>query len=108
MICLITFAFFICSVCTAWATDREFGHPLFRTFTARDYGEVRQIFSVTEDAQGRLLFGCEDAILAIYNNYWETIPIPGTGFNKLLAGGCPRGAWFRGKPSIRNHSLPRC
>src|SRR5258707_3641257 len=94
MICLITFALCICSVCTAWATDREFGHPLFRTFTARDYGEVGQIFSVTEDAQGRMLFGCEDAILAFDNNRWETIPVPGTGFIRSLAVDSRGAVWF--------------
>jgi hypothetical protein len=50
---------FICSVCTALALDREFGYPLFRTFTAYDYGEVGQIFAVTEEPYGRVLFRCQ-------------------------------------------------
>jgi hypothetical protein len=80
MIKLIGFAFFVCSACPALAIDREFGHPLFRTFTARDYGEIGQIFAVTEDARGCMLFGCGNAIVAFDNNHWETIPAPGTGF----------------------------
>jgi len=44
------FAYFaiIWSASVALESDREFGHPLFRTFTAHDYGEVGQIFTVTE------------------------------------------------------------
>ena len=54
----------ICCAGTARAADREFGHPLFRTFTAHDYGDAYEIFAVTEDEEGRMLFGCQDAILA--------------------------------------------
>jgi hypothetical protein len=39
MIDLFAFIIFICSACIALASEREFGHPLFRTFTAHDYGE---------------------------------------------------------------------
>ena len=94
------FVFFIFSVCTALATPREFGHPLFRTFTARDYGQVGQIFAVTEDAQGRMLFGCEDAVLAFDNNRWETIPAPGTGFIRWLAVDDRGVVWFRSNSQI--------
>ena len=47
------FLVFICSAGLVLGTDREFGHPLFRTFTAHDYGEAGQIFAVTEDSDGR-------------------------------------------------------
>jgi len=50
--------FFICRSCTLLAIDREFAYPLFRTFTARDYGGVGQILAVTDDVRGRMLFGC--------------------------------------------------
>jgi hypothetical protein len=100
MTTLFAFAFFICSVCTALATNREFGHPLFRTFTAHDYGEVGQIFAVTEDAQGRMLFGCQDAILTFDNNRWETIPGPGTGFVRWLAVDSRGVVWFRSSNQI--------
>ena len=91
---------FICSVCTALALDREFGHPPFRTFTAHDYGEVGQIFAVIEDPEGRMLFGCQDAILAFDNNRWETIPAPGTGFIRWLAVDDRGVVWFRSNTQI--------
>jgi hypothetical protein len=75
----------ICCAGAARATDREFGHPLFRTFTAHDYGDAYEIFAVTEDQEGRMLFGCQDAILAFDNNHWEKIPAPETGYIKWLA-----------------------
>jgi signal transduction histidine kinase/CheY-like chemotaxis protein len=94
MIKLIGFVFFICGACTVVAGDREFGHPLFRTFTAHNYGEVGQIFAVTEDAQGRMLFGCLNAVVAFDNNHWETIPAPGTGFIRSLAVDSRGVVWF--------------
>jgi hypothetical protein len=100
MIKLFGFAFFICSACIALATDREFGHPLFRTFTAHDYGEVGQIFAVTEDAQGRMLFGCRNAVVAFDNNHWETIPAPGTGFIRSLAVDRRGVVWFSSSTQI--------
>jgi hypothetical protein len=51
------FLAFICSTGAVFGIDREFGHPIFRTFNAHDYGQAGQIFAVTEDAQGRMLFG---------------------------------------------------
>jgi len=100
MIKLVGFAFFLCSACPALAIDREFGHPLFRTFTARDYGEVGQIFAVTEDARGRMLFGCGNAIVAFDNNHWETIPAPGTGFIRSLAVDSHGVVWFSSSNQI--------
>jgi hypothetical protein len=86
MINLFAFIIFICSACIVLASEREFGHPLFRTCTAHDYGEgVGQMFAITEDPQGRMLFGCEDAILVFDNNRWETIETPGTGFIRSFA-----------------------
>jgi hypothetical protein len=43
-------------------SNREFGHPLFRTFNAHDYGDAYEIYAVTEDEEGRMLFGCQDDI----------------------------------------------
>src|ERR1700736_533538 len=73
MIKLIALAFFLSSSCTTLAANREFGHPLFRTFTAHDYGDAYEIYAVTEDEEGRMLFGCQDAILAFDNNQWYSI-----------------------------------
>jgi signal transduction histidine kinase/ActR/RegA family two-component response regulator len=85
---------FICSAGVARATDREFGHPLFRTFTAHDYGDVYEISAVAEDGEGRMLFGCQDAILAFDNNHWEKIPAPETGFIRWLAVDSQGLVWF--------------
>ncbi len=100
MTTLFAFAFFICSICTALANNREFGRPLFRTFTAHDYGEVYEIYAVTEDAQGRMLFGCQDTILAFDNNRWEAIPAPGTGFIRWLAVDSRGVVWFGSSTQI--------
>jgi signal transduction histidine kinase/CheY-like chemotaxis protein len=94
MIKFFGFLFLICSAGVVLGIDREFGHPLFRTFTAHDYGEVGQIFTITEDPQGPMLFGCEDAILVFDNNRWETIPTPGTGFIRSFATDSHGVVWF--------------
>jgi signal transduction histidine kinase/CheY-like chemotaxis protein len=90
----------ICSASFALATDREFGHPVFRTFTAHDYGEVGQIFAVTQDSEGRMLFGCEDAILVFDNCRWETISAPGTGFIRSLATDRAGVVWYSSSTEI--------
>jgi hypothetical protein len=100
MIHLIALAIFVCAACTALAGGREFGHPLFRTFTARDYGEIGQILAVTEDAQGRMLFGCRNAVVAFDNNQWETIPVPGVGYIRSLRIDSRGMVWFRSNEQI--------
>jgi hypothetical protein len=92
---------FICSVCTALALDREFGYPLFRTFTAYDYGEVGQIFAVTEEPYGRMLFRCQDAILVFDNNRWQTIPAPGMGLTGLSLAQVLHVRLFAGSARVR-------
>jgi ligand-binding sensor domain-containing protein len=70
------------------------GHPLFRTFTARDYGSIGQTQVVIQDNQGRMFFGCRDAIAMFDNSRWETIPVPEAGFIASLAVD-PKGTiWF--------------
>ena len=91
---------FVCSAGVLLGADREFGHPPFRTFTAHDYGEVGQIFAITEDAEGRMLFGCEDRILVFDNNRWETIATPGTGFIRSFAVDRRGVVWFSGGSEI--------
>jgi signal transduction histidine kinase/CheY-like chemotaxis protein/streptogramin lyase len=100
MIKLIALAFFLSSICTTLAANREFGHPLFRTFTAHDYGDVYEIYAVTEDEEGRMLFGCQDAILAFDNNRWETIPAPETGYIRWLAIDSQGLVWFGSSTQI--------
>jgi signal transduction histidine kinase/ActR/RegA family two-component response regulator len=91
---------FICSTLVALGRDHEFGHPLFRTFTAHDYGDAYEIYAVAQDEEGRMLFGCQDAILVFDNNRWETIPAPGTGFIRWLAADRQGLVWFGSSTQI--------
>jgi signal transduction histidine kinase/CheY-like chemotaxis protein len=100
MIKFFGFLLFFCNIGIILAADREFGHPIFRTFTAHDYDEVGQIFAITEDPQGRMLFGCEDAILVFDNNRWETVPTPGTGFIRSFAADNKGVVWFSSSTEI--------
>jgi hypothetical protein len=101
MINLFALIIFICSACVVLASEREFGHPLFRTFTAHDYGEgLGQIFAITEDPQGRILFGCEDAILVFDNNRLEPIATPGTVYIRSFAADRDGVIWFSNSTQI--------
>ncbi|MBV8815633.1 MAG: response regulator [Verrucomicrobia bacterium] len=100
MIEFFGFLVLILSATVVDASDREFGHPLFRTFTAHDYGDAYEIYAVTEDQEGRMLFGCQDAILAFDNNRWETIPAPETGYIRWLAVDSQGLVWFGSSTQI--------
>jgi signal transduction histidine kinase/CheY-like chemotaxis protein len=82
------------------ASGPEFGHPLFRTFTAHNYGDAYEIYAVTQDEEGRMLFGCQDAILAFDNNRWETIPAPEAGYIRWLAVDSQGLVWFGSSTQI--------
>jgi CheY-like chemotaxis protein len=64
----------------ALGTDSELGHPLFRTFDADDYGEVGLIYAITEDPQGRMLFGAPNVNRAILTELLSTV-----GFDTIEA-----------------------
>jgi signal transduction histidine kinase/CheY-like chemotaxis protein len=97
---LVGFFFYLLSTAVVLGMDREFGHPLFRTFTAHDYGEVGQIFSVTQDPQGRMVFGATNAILVYDNSQWQTIAAPGTGFIRSLCVDGRGVVWFSSATQI--------
>jgi signal transduction histidine kinase/ActR/RegA family two-component response regulator len=100
MIKIFGFLLLICSAGIVLGTDREFGHPIFRTFNAHDYGQVGQIFTITEDPHGPMLFGCEDAILVFDDSRWETIPTPGTGFIRSFGIDGHGVVWFTSSTQI--------
>jgi hypothetical protein len=101
MINLFALIIFICSACLALASERELGHPLCRTFTAHDYVEgLGQISSITEDPQGRILFGCEDAILVFDKNRWEPIATPETVYIRSFAADRDGVIWFSNSTQI--------
>jgi signal transduction histidine kinase/CheY-like chemotaxis protein len=100
MIQFFGFLILLLSLSIADASGREFGHPLFRTFTAHDYGDAYEIYAVTQDEEGRMLFGCQDAILAFDNNHWEKIPAPETGYIRWLAPDSRGLVWFGSSTQI--------
>ncbi|HEX4201231.1 MAG TPA: histidine kinase dimerization/phospho-acceptor domain-containing protein, partial [Chthoniobacterales bacterium] len=59
-----------------------------------------QIFTITEDPRGPMLFGCEDAIMVFDNNRWETIPTPGTGYIRSFAADSHGLVWFTSSTQI--------
>ena len=91
----------ICCAGVVLGSDREFGRPIFRTFSAHDYGaEVGQIFAIMEDPQGHMLFGIEDAVLVFDGNHWETIPTPGTGYIRSFAADSRGVVWFSSSTQV--------
>jgi signal transduction histidine kinase/CheY-like chemotaxis protein len=94
MIKLFGFLLLINTADAASGINREFGHPIFRTFSANNYGQVGQIFAVTEDVQGRMLFACGKGAIAFDGNRWETIPVSGAGFIRDLAVASGGRVWF--------------
>jgi hypothetical protein len=90
----LVFSSLVCVTQVALGGNQELGHPLFRTFTAGDFGSVVQIQTVAQDSQGRMLFVCDNAIAMFDNSRWETIPTPGAGFVRSLAIDGSGAVWF--------------
>jgi hypothetical protein len=63
----------------------EFGRPMFRYFTMRDYGASDQNWVAIQDRRGRMLFGNRDCVLEYDGYVWKTIPIAGGVFIRALA-----------------------
>src|SRR5260370_20826900 len=63
----------------------EFGRPIFRYFTMRDYGASDQNWVAIQDRQGRMLFGNRDCVLEYDGFVWKKIPIAGGVFIRALA-----------------------
>jgi signal transduction histidine kinase/CheY-like chemotaxis protein/ligand-binding sensor domain-containing protein len=63
----------------------EFGRPMFRYFTMRDYGASDQNWVAIQDRQGRMLFGNRDCVLEYDGYVWKKIPIAGGVFIRALA-----------------------
>jgi signal transduction histidine kinase/DNA-binding response OmpR family regulator len=65
-------------------SDFEFGRPIFRYFTMRDYGASDQSWVALQDRQGRMLFGNRDCVL-VYDGYvWQKVEVPGGVFIRAL------------------------
>ena len=65
---------FVCTAGIVLGADREIGHPIFRTFTAHDYGGLGETNAVTEDSQGRMLFGRPNEIAAFDKEVTKRLP----------------------------------
>jgi signal transduction histidine kinase/CheY-like chemotaxis protein len=90
----------ICSVPQVRGNNREFGRPLFRSFTPHDYGELGQTLAVVEDRQGRMFFACRNAIASFDNSHWETISAPEAGDIRSLAVDNRGTVWFSSPSEI--------
>ena len=91
---------FLCGISLVRASDNELGHPLFKTFSVRDYGQLGPTLAVTQDRQGRMLFGYRDAFAIFDNNRWETIAAPGIGAIRSLAADRLGRVWFSSERTL--------
>jgi signal transduction histidine kinase/CheY-like chemotaxis protein len=94
MIKFVGFFLFICNAGIVLGSDREFGHPIFRTFSAHDYGEPGEAYAVVSDNQGRMLFGRHNEIATFDNSRWQTIAAPEMGVIRSLAVDGSGTVWF--------------
>src|SRR3984893_19114969 len=82
------FSYFLATVARAEPdaaqSGLEFGRPMFRYFTMRDYGASDQNWVAIQDRQGRMLFGNRDCVLEYDGNVWHRIEIPGGVFIRAL------------------------
>ena len=65
---------------SAASPDRrnEFGTPIIQNYTASDYGEEAQIFSIAQDRRGVMYFGLLRSIAEFDGQHWRLIPVPST------------------------------
>jgi signal transduction histidine kinase/CheY-like chemotaxis protein len=71
---------------TSFASDPtpEFGRPVFRYFTMREYGATNQNWVAIHDRRGRMLFGNYGCVLQYDGETWKKILIPGGAFVRAL------------------------
>jgi signal transduction histidine kinase/CheY-like chemotaxis protein len=100
MIKFVGFLLFFCNAGIGLGSDREFGHPIFRTFSAHDYGESGEAYTVAGDNQGRMLFGRHNEIATFDNYRWQTIAAPETGVIRSLAVDARGTVWFSSSTEI--------
>ena len=55
----------------------EFGRPLYRFFSTREYRADNQNWAAIQDWQGLLLFGNDNLVLQYDGQRWEHISVPG-------------------------------
>jgi hypothetical protein len=59
---------------------REFGRPLYRTFTRREEGVVNRLFSAVQDWRGMMVFGSVNCVLEYDGQRWTSLKVPNAGW----------------------------
>jgi signal transduction histidine kinase/CheY-like chemotaxis protein/ligand-binding sensor domain-containing protein len=75
---------------------REFGRPIYRSFTRRDEGIVNRILSAAQDWRGLMIFGSVNCVLEYDGQRWASVPIPNSGWILGLASDARRTIWVGG------------
>ena len=63
----------------------EFGRPLFRYFSMRDYGAHDQNWVAVQDDLGSMFFGNRDCVLQYDGRQWSQVAVPGGAYIRGLA-----------------------
>ncbi len=75
---------------------REFGRPIYRSFTRREEGVVNKILSAAQDWRGLMIFGSVNCVLEYDGQRWTSVPIPNSGWILGLASDSVRTIWVGG------------
>lgn len=75
---------------------REFGRPIYRSFTRRDEGVVSRIFTAAQDWRGLMIFGSVNCALEYDGQRWASVPIPNGGWILGLASDARGSIWVGG------------
>lgn len=86
----------LCAFSSSGETRQEFGRPLVRYFSMRDYGAHDQNWAAVQDDLGSLLFGNRDCVLQYDGREWNQIPVPGGVYVRGLAKDSAGQIWVGG------------
>lgn len=75
---------------------REFGRPIYRSFTRREEGVVDRILSAAQDWRGLMIFGSVNSVFEYDGQRWASVPIPNSGWIAGLASDSRRTIWLGG------------
>jgi len=74
----------------------EFGRPLFRYFSMRDYGAHDQNWVAVQDDLGSMFFGNRDCVLQYDGRQWSQVAVPGGVYIRGLAKDAHGQIWVGG------------
>jgi signal transduction histidine kinase/DNA-binding NarL/FixJ family response regulator len=99
------FFFLLVATLTGLATSPlkarfEYGRPMFRNFTTREYGAADQNWVALQDRRGRMLFGNVGCVLQFDGESWSKISIPGGTPIRALSEDRNGNIWAAGVNSI--------